>query len=363
MRVRRLARYGLAFAIAASLCLTGWSAWRFLSDPLVQVFAARAQADVSARLERELATAATAEGLGARLDALLAASPHDWARIEAVADRALSRVVALPPATAAALAEARDAERGWLATGALCARCAWDATVCDFGTAVFCRAPIEISPLGDLASLAAEAAHAATGAEVDEIALGLSILGVGATVATLPSGGTAMVVKAGAGLTKTAYRMGTLSKPLVAAGRRVGREAIAWDRLARTTPATFVDDLRIAVRPRALAPLQSVMTDVGAMVDAVGPRRALALLRDVDDARDARALSAAARAVGDDAPGAVAVLGKSKVLRAALRWSDEAIGLAIGLAGLGTSIVAFGLGLAKSAALRRLRRVARAKDR
>lgn len=338
---RLAARAVLALVLLASLGLTLWSGWRIASDPLLRPLVERAGDDLAAALERALARRATAEAIAARLTALLAEDPPNWTAIDGVQTLALDRGLTLPPDLVAALTAARDDASGFWAGAASCAACAFDATTCSLEQAVGCNLPVALTPAGDVIGLGRGAADWALGNDVDDVEVALSALGLTATVAAPATGGTSLTVKAGTSVIKLARRMALLSPRLL---------------------SLVTDTLRAGARADP-APLTALATDLGRLQSSQGAAAALHLLRHVDGPDDARRLADAATALGPRTLGAVEVLGKSRLLRAGLRLSDEAIALAFGLAGLLAALGTAAAGMVQARVLRALGRAATAGPR
>ena len=354
--VRALARAALTLLLVLSLAGSFWSVRQLLRNPLLSAMVSRSADGIRAATDRAMAAEATPDRIADRLRALLAETPRNWVAIDAVGGVADERGIALPPDLIATRDADRAEDTGLLAAVGGCAACMVDAASCALSAQLLCQAPMVLTPIGDLYGVASEGAHYLAGQPVDDLNLGLSAIGLGATALALASGGSSLTLKAGAGMAKLAHRMGLLSPRLVHLALDAIRDGIDWGGLWAVRSG---DDLGRLLRPRVLAPVIEVARDTDRIETALGPAATLHLLRYVDDAQDARHLADAAEALGPKTVGRLEMLGKSRFLRLTLRFSHFALGVMASLFGL---ILSAGTMLAHAlhhAALRGLRRAAR----
>jgi hypothetical protein len=354
--MRRTARVLLTVLLLASLALSGWQGWRLASGWPGAVFVDRAAAEVVGRLDRALARRATAARLVARLETLLDDQPRNWLAIEALEGVAEERGIALPADLLARRAALHAQDTGWTVTGGKCLACMWDPRACDFSAVMLCRAPLDLTPLGDVAGVVREGSNYALGRDVDEVELILSVVGLTAVALVPVTAGGSAPIKVGAGLGKSAWRMGRLSPGLTAVFNRAARDGVDWARIGAVRGA---DDLAALTRPAALGPALSVAQDAGRMRSALGTRPALHMLSRADTPAEARRMANAAEALGPRSVGALEALGKSRFLRATRRWSREVWWAISGVIGAFAALAGLFWSVATSAALRRLRRLAR----
>ncbi|PQO24637.1 hypothetical protein C2I36_02035 [Rhodobacteraceae bacterium WD3A24] len=352
---RRILRALLAVALVVSLALSGWNGWQLYRSPAGGLLIDRATAEIGPAMDAALARHATEERIAARLRALLDAQPRNWLAIEAVEAVAAERDIALPDPLAARIDTLRQADHGLLARGGACLSCMWDAGQCTLSTLVACRAPVELTPLGDLAGLARAGAARAAGRDVDEVELALSAVGLAAVAAGPATLGTSLTIKAGAGLGKAAWQMGRISPAMTARLSRAARQGIDWSRLGEVRRP---GDLAALIRPGALAPAATAMRAAGRLRTVLGVPGALHVFSRLDTPAEATRAARAAETLGAGTVGRLEILGKARFLRATLRLADEvwwtlgALGAALAaLMGLVWSTLA-------SAGLRRARRSA-----
>ncbi|MEZ5756094.1 MAG: hypothetical protein R3D90_15525 [Paracoccaceae bacterium] len=349
---RRLARHSMTLVIAGSLALTLLSAGRIAMDPTLAPLRAATTSEITAAIDRELARLSPGT-LPARIDTHLAADRRDWVVLQSLRDLATELGHPLPPATLAAYDAAWSEDSGLWANAANCAACALDPAACTLSTFMMCQAPIMLTPIGDLATITDAGIDYMSGAEVDRIAVALSIVGLGATATVVASGGTSAAAKLGASGLKTARAMNRLSPRLTALTTRAATDGVDWIALRR---ARSMDDLALSLRADAFAPLVSIAADLDRIRTATDTTTALHLLPLIDDANDARRLADATQALGPRITARAEVLGKARLLRATTRITGLGYALITGLVGL---ILSLGLFLASAlqtrlfAALRR----------
>lgn len=353
--MRGLARAGLLALLVVSLTLTLLTGAKIARQPLLRPLIDRTADEITAATDRMMAREATPDRIAARLTALLADQPHNWIALQAVRDVATERGLPLPAPVQTAYDAAWETDSGYIAQAGSCLTCVWDAGTCSLSQALICQAPVTLTPIGDIAGIARAGVAYTAGTDIDEIDLALSIVGLSATALVVVSGGSSTTVKLGAGLAKLARKMNLLSPRLIAMitdGLRAGVN------LASLPTVRSTDDLALVVKADALAPLALLSTDLGRMNDALGPTQSLHLLRYIDDGTDARLMANAAEALKSRPLGRIEILGKSRLLRATLRWSDEVYALFAGFAGLIACLSSLIASLAHSFATRTLRRLA-----
>lgn len=355
--MRALARLVLTLALAASLIFTLSAAGKLAVDPALTVWRDAAASEIVAATDRLLLDAAPPAALADRITLRLAEDPRDWVVLDALTDLASARGIDLPPELVDRLQVQRAEDTGWIATAESCAACVMDATACTVSLILLCRAPVDLTPVGDVAGLArAGAAHVA-GEEVDEIDLALSIVGLSATALVLATGGSSLSVKAGAGLAKAARGAGRLSDGMTALIRGAVRDGVDW---AALPALRSTDDLARAIRADAFRPLLDTAADLTRLQGSVGTARALHLLPLVDGPVTARRLANGAEALGPSRLIAgVELAGPARMLRATVRLSDAALQFAGGLIAFAALLASAIAGMVKSLALRLLRRAAR----
>lgn len=354
--VRALSRAALTLMLVVSLTGTIWSVRRLLRDPLLLAMVSRSADEIRAATDRAMAAEATPDRIADRLRHLLAETPRNWVAIDAVSGVAEEHKITLPPDLIAARDADRAADTSFLANLGGCALCAVDAAQCHLSAQLLCQVPIVATPVGDVVGVASEGTNYLLGRPVDNLNLGLSAIGLGATALTLASGGSSLTLKAGASLAKLAHRMGILTPRLAQLGLDAGHDAIEW--AARAAKKGHVDPADL-LRAPALAPVIEVARDTGRIGAVLPPTQTLQLLSYVDDAQDARHLADAAEALGPKTVGRLEMLGKSRFLRLTLRFSHFALGMVASLLGLMLSV---GMMLAHAlhhAAFRALRQAAR----
>jgi hypothetical protein len=356
--MRMLARLALTLALAVSLVMTLSAAGHLATDPRLAAYRDAAASEIVAATDVLLAAEATPERLTERIRSRLSEEPRDWVVIDALADLARERAIDLPQDLIDQLQVLRSEDGGIIATATACGACVMDASTCTVTLILMCRAPIDLTVAGDIAGIARAGAARLAGEEIDEIDLGLSIIGLGATALVLFSGGTSLAVKAGAGLAKTARAAGRLSDGLSGLIRLSVREGVDWARLPAVRGA---DDLSAAIRVEAFQPLLSTTQELTRLQGVTGTARALHLLPLVDGPIAARRLSNAAEALGPTRLVAgVDLVGPARMLRATVRFSDAAWQFVGGLFSFLVTLALGVVGAVKSVALRlaraRLRR-------
>ena len=326
--MRGLARVALTLLLIVSLGFGAFNLWNLWHSPAGAWLVTRTEQEAAARLERLLAREATPERIGARLKVLLAENPRDWAAIDALETLAKEQKVILPDDVGMVLGQAYEEDHTLIIVLGKCISCAWDPANCDLSGIVLCNVTVSLTPFGDLASVIRESGHYVAGAPVDDIDLALSAIGLGAVAIVPLTGGSSLLLKTGAGMARTAYRIGALSVPVLAAARRAAGTVAYLGALGEVKAATNVVDT-------------------------------LRLVRGIDGLDDARRMSLAARGLGPRTTGAVELVGKSRVFRAVARWSDEVYALIASAVTLIVAVFGLILSVAKSLTFRWLRRTAR----
>ncbi len=355
--MKRLARAILTACMAGSLILTLVAAVQIAMSDSLAPLRERTAEEIVAVTDAMMARAATPERMTELIESRLAAEPRNWATLTALRDAATEQGVALPPDLVAAYDRAK-AEDGSLANMAGdCAACAWDIAKCSLSTAMVCKLPILVTPVEDVRGVVKAGWDYLAGSDVDEVDLGLSIVGLGATALILFTGGTSETLKLGASAAKLARGMKILSPGIERMALTAVRTGVDWKALTRIDGS--VESLTRAVRLDAFRPLADVASDIGRIGTATGPTSALHLLRYVDDAPQARQMARAAEALGPRTVARAEVLGPARLMRSTMRLSGTAWELISGLLGLIGSLTLLVIGALKGAAFRVLRRLAR----
>lgn len=352
----RLIRLGLTIALLASLAGTLWRLDSLSRDPAFAMLVDATETRIAARLDRMAAEGITQSAYDAKMQALLDASPRNWLAIEAVEEAAAAEGLIQSDAIASRRGAMDALDHGWLATGGKCAACMWDPKACDFSAILWCRAPVDLTPIGDVAGVVRESGNYALGNEVDMFDLTLSAVGLGAEILIPLTFGTSASVKVGATLLRTGRHLGSVTPAMARFIARTGREAINWNIVAATRLGRLSDDLPRAVNPGRLRPLMALAESAGDLRGAIGLRRSLHVLRFADDPAEAARLSRAVRAGGPKTVGRLEFLGKSRVFRATLRFADEVVALGVAAFWLMASLVVLLGNLVLNGLLRRLRR-------
>lgn len=354
--MRGLARALLLLLVAASAFAT-WRAGLIVAhDPALRPMVEAGADQIIAATDRMIAAEATPDRISTLIAARLAEDPRNWVALDALNEVAGERRIVLPADTSAAFTAAKAEDDSLTAQLGGCAACAWDIAHCSLSQAFVCKAPILLTPVEDLRGIVKAGIDYSTGVEVDQLDLGLSVLGLSATALVIVSGGSSGAVKAGTALVRLARGMDLLSPRLT--GRLVNalRRGIDWAGLPAVRGS---DDLVRLIRADVLTPVASVASDLGRTSDAIGPARTLHLLPLVDDAVDARGIARAAEALGPRVVGRAEVLGKARLLRATVRVGSVATELVSGIVGLVTAMGMAVAGMVHSLLLHSLRRMVR----
>lgn len=144
----------------------------------------------------------------------------------------------------------------------------------------------DLTVVGDVRDIAAEGGKMLAGAEYSELILGLSVVGLGVTAATIATGGGGVVVKAGVSIFKAARRTGKFTKEFAEVLTRLTSDAVNMPLLRQTLRSTDLTDLAKTqrvftdygsnVRAAKLIPVLSRMSEIN---NAVGPAETVRLLK------------------------------------------------------------------------------------
>lgn len=305
--------------LVLSLIWSGWTWAQVARSPVGSLFVARGEAEISAAYERALARHATPKALGARISARLEESPRNWVALEGLMALVDAQGLDLPEPVVRAYTVAHAQDHSFAARAQSCAACAYDLRACTMGADLACGLSVNLTVAGDILSLSRESGAYLRGAPVDQLDVTLSFIGIGATGLAAMTGGSSYTLKLGAGLMKTAHRMGRLSPGFGRVYARAAREGIDW---ARVPAVRNGDDLARLARAPALRPALELTEALGTVQARTGMRGALHLVGYVDDVSDARRMAQATRALGPRSVGAFELLGKSRFLRTGLRLSQ-----------------------------------------
>lgn len=175
----------------------------------------------------------------------------------------------------------------------------------------------DLTVYGDLRDITVEGGKALVGEEYSEFILGLSAIGIAATVGTAATGGGGVVVKAGVSFVKFAKRAGHLTAGFAARLLRLTDEAIDLPGLKSTLRTINLADptgswLRLSKYLSNVndARIFKVLGKMEAIRAEVGTTEALRLLKRMDKIEDVDEIHDIAKAAGKRTRGVMELTGK-----------------------------------------------------
>jgi hypothetical protein len=185
--------------------------------------------------------------------------------------------------------------------------------------------------VGDLRDIGRELWHFGNSEPVDELALGLSGIGLTLTAATYGSGGAMAVPRGAVSVFKIARRTGRLSARFAERLGRMVADVVDFPALRRQVREAGWRDtvmrpgaiFAAAVRRDRLDGLDEAVTAAGRVAERVGPTQSVELLRYVDDVPDLRRVDEVSAVMGDRTLAVFKVLkrGALTTVKATVRWS------------------------------------------
>jgi hypothetical protein len=178
----------------------------------------------------------------------------------------------------------------------------------------------DLTVVGDVRDIAGEGGKMMAGQEYSDLVLGLSVVGIGVTAATVATGGGGIVVKAGISLLKAAKRTGKLTKEFAESMTRMAREAVNMPLLQQTLRKTDLKDLKATERVftdygrnvRA-ARLLPVLNKMGEINQTVGPAETIRLMKFVRTSENLDDVAGMTKRFGIKSRGIMELTGKASL--------------------------------------------------
>ncbi|HKL68186.1 hypothetical protein [Salibaculum sp.] len=334
--MRRVAWLCLRLAPFFLTCLA--AVWLLTLSPFTDPILERSSDQLRLRLDAMMQREVTPAWLAAEAEAALQAEDLD--RLSLTLDLSHEFGHDLPPNLLDRI-EAFEAERsGPIERGLSCVRCAIDLRSCESLTQMgLCGVTVEMTPAGDLNAVRRAGFTYLEGESVDRLDLGLAVVGLGATTATMGTGGSSYTVKIATTFVRAARRVGTLTPALVRRLAALVQGAVKWDRMG--------DLVRLRIGPEAMVDTAKLdeLSVIGGSLSGVARNTsaadAIALMKFVDGPRDAARLARVSDAAGPATRSRLEVLGKRRVFSAAVRLGDLAISAAAALGLLAAQVAGF----------------------
>ncbi|MDC7984614.1 hypothetical protein PQJ75_12820 [Rhodoplanes sp. TEM] len=252
--------------------------------------------------DRAVDKALTPEVARREIEAALAAGDAELAA--SFVELAQSRAIALDPGLVATVTEANTAAAGAVRTAQ------------NFGRGLVTGEPEDGAGLagtllgdlfvfGDIRDAVREGGRLATGAEADELVLGLACVGLAVTAGTYVSLGVAAPARAGVSVVKAAWKTGRMGAGLAVWTARslrgvvdlaAARRAVSGTALLQPTAAAR--GLKAAVKLEKAEPLVDLVRDAGKIQAKAGTRAALDGLKLADGPKDVARLAKVAEKNG-----------------------------------------------------------------
>ena len=314
-------RFCLRLILVASLAISGWQIYQITTNPAVSALVDRTKIEITSRMNKEMISAVTPQKLSEKLAERLKEDPVNWLSITEIQEVAEIRKIEIPQSLKEELDAKYDEDHGFLKTSGKCLSCGWDAGNCELSAVLLCRAPVDLTPIGDVSGVVRESANYALGRPVDQLDLTLSTIGLGASALAAPTAGTSLPLKLGASVLKSMHKIGKLSPGIKNMTQEAAQTAIQWDRLAEGSFKNIDEVISL----NALEPLSNVAKAAGDIRANTSLLHTVHLMKYVNSADEAAATAKIADALGPRTLSTFEILGKSRTLRAALKYSDEAL--------------------------------------
>ena len=176
----------------------------------------------------------------------------------------------------------------------------------------------DVTVVGDVRDIGQEGGKLVAGQSYNRLVLGLSVLGVAATVATVATGGGGVVARLGASTLKIAARAGTLTADFVRELTRLVDRAVNAPELARTLRTTNLNDITatesaVAAYARSVkgAEIFPVLGRLGEIGRNAGPAETVKLLRYVHTTEDVENIAGMSAKFGKKTRGIVELTGRT----------------------------------------------------
>ncbi|MFZ2467372.1 MAG: hypothetical protein WAW54_03175 [Parvibaculum sedimenti] len=268
-------------------------------------------------IRAELTQATSGSDLSRRIDKALDAGNFDDATM--YADIADYMGATIEPGTAARLAR----EKTLTSTAMRNTGSFFEGVVTGEGsdTASFMGAiTSDLTVVGDVRDIGSEGTKLINGQEYSQFVLGLSVVGLAATTATIATGGGALPAKIGVSLIKISKKAGTLTIRFTRDLTRMLGEAVNFERLGRTLKEVNLTDsaaTRHAIADYAngvsMARLTPVFKDVAALEKSVGPAETVRLLKYVENGDDLAHITKMSGKLGTKTRGIIELTGKTSL--------------------------------------------------
>lgn len=305
----------IAFLLFLMLLPVGFMAVyeRGYLDPYIPDDAIPAEPFVKA----ELAQKTNPTDLSHRVNAALDAGDYEDALM--YADIANYMVIKLDPETQARL----DAEKSLANTVVRNTGGFFEGFVTGEGgdTASFMGAiTSDFTVVGDVRDIGREGSKMVSGEDYSQLVLGLSVVGLAATTATVATGGGGIPARIGVSLLKVAEKAGTITVRFARNITRLLGEAVNFERLRGTLRTVNLTDsaaTRRAVTSYAdsvsFAKIAPVIDDVVALEKGVGPAESVRMLKYVNSTDDLAHVAKMGGKLGSKTRGIVEITGKTSL--------------------------------------------------
>jgi hypothetical protein len=172
---------------------------------------------------------------------------------------------------------------------------------------------------GDVRDAVREGSRYVSGQPVDELVLGLAVVGLAITAGTYATIGSATPARIGLSAVKAARRTGRIGAGMADWVSRSLREIIDWSALKRagaaiTDPTTAIREARMVVKAEKAGGLMKLADDVGTVQAKAGTRAALDGLKLAENPRDMSRIAKLAEKKGGKTRAILKMLGRGAIV-------------------------------------------------
>lgn len=356
---RQLCAACLLICGLGSTTFAAWNIWQFSQTSAGSWLVSRSDVEITQALTEISAVLRTSKHVESQLVLELNSAPRDWVVINSLVEILRADDGRLPEDIQSAYDSAKQQDYSVSEYTFECAKCAWDESTCEGANLLICRLPVELTSVGDAQGVWDAGSAYLAGEEFDKVDASLSIVGLGATAMTIASLGSGSPVtvpaKVGVGSLKILRRSGKLPKWASDVLEGAAVNGVNWGKLVNTRSISL-EALAQAVNRKAFQPAIDLSKGLGSALKHIGPAQSLIVLERATSLAEFDALVSVARVYGEKTVGYLRTVGKKRLVRATLRFSDEAYGLFVGLVGMMGTLIASSLTGNLSYVRRRLRR-------